>query len=194
MNVLGISGSPRPDGNTAFAVRHALAVLAGSGHATRFISLAGKDIHPCIGCWQCSSDRACRYDDDMNEVLEAMRWCEGLIVGSPVYFGLVTGQLKTMMDRCVVLRPSYEAVMEMSGKVGGALACGGFRNGGQETTLQNIQTFLLQQNMRIINDGPGFSHSGATVVGEARGDELGLRTLENLAANMANALARRHED
>lgn len=89
-----------------------------------------------------------------------------------------------MMDRCVVFRPGYELPLELSGKTGCGIACGGFRNGGQETTLQNIQTFLLQQNIKVINDGSGFSHAGGTIVGTAKEDSLGLKTIENLANNL----------
>ncbi|MFN2299016.1 MAG: flavodoxin family protein [Anaerolineales bacterium] len=185
MKILGISGSPRKNGNTAFAVRRALEFLEGEGAETRFIPLAGKDIHPCTGCWSCQKNRRCVFDDDMAAILEAMRWCDGLILGSPVYFGMVSGSMKTMMDRTVPFRPHYDREMEMSGKVGAGIACAGFRNGGQETTLQNIHTYLLQQNMRVINDGSGFSHAGGTIAGEAPDDELGLRTVENLARNMA---------
>jgi len=190
MNILGISGSPNSDGNTAYAVKHALTVIGGDGFSTRFISLAGKSILPCQGCWSCAADRVCVQDDDMNGIIEALRWCDGLIVGSPVYFGLVSGQLKTMMDRTVLFRPSYDGPMDLAGKVGGGIACAGFRNGGQETALQNIHTWLLQQNMLVINDGAGFSHAGGTVAGESKADELGLRTVENLARNMAMALRR----
>ncbi len=193
MNILGISGSPNLTGNTALAVRHALECLQREGCTTRFVSLADKNIQPCIGCWQCESTRACRFDDDMEGILDSMRWCRGLIIGSPVYFGLVSGQLKVMMDRSVVLRPRYDEPMEMTGKVGGGIACGGFRNGGQETTLQNIHTFLLQQNMQVINDGLGFSHAGGAIAGSSKEDELGLRTVENLARNMAAALKRQGE-
>jgi multimeric flavodoxin WrbA len=190
MNVLGISGSPHPNGNTAYAVHYALGVLQGEGFSTRFISLAGKDIQPCTGCFRCTATRQCQFDDDMTAIVEALRWCHGLILGSSVHFGLVSGQLKVMMDRCVVLRPSYEGPMDLAGKIGGGIACGGFRNGGQETTLQNIQTFLLQQNMLAINDGAGFSHAGGTIAGEAKDDNLGLRTVENLARNLALMLRR----
>jgi multimeric flavodoxin WrbA len=188
MNVLGISGSLNANGNTVFAVRYALEILQKEGADSRFISLAGKEIHPCDGCWSCTAERQCQYQDDMVEIIEAMRWCQGLIIGSPVHFGMVTGSLKVMMDRCVLLRPSYEDVMEMAGKLGGGIACGEFRNGGQETTLQNIHLFLLQQNMRVISDGTGFSHAGGTIVGEAKNDSLGLRTVENLARNLARML------
>jgi multimeric flavodoxin WrbA len=188
MKILGISGSPRKNGNTSFAVQHALEILRREGAETEFIPLAGKNIHACTGCWACQKDRRCVFDDDMAEILDAMRWCDGLILGSPVYFGMVSGTLKDMMDRTVPFRPHYDQEMEMAGKVGAGIACAGFRNGGQETTLQNIHTYLLQQNMRVINDGSGFSHAGGTIMGEAKDDELGLRTVENLARNMVRML------
>ncbi len=193
MNILGISGSPNPNGNTMYAVRYALDVLQGEGFSVRLVSLAGKDIQPCNGCWSCTTTKQCVFDDDMLEIIEAMRWSHGVLIGSPVYMGMVSGQLKVMMDRCVLLRPNYDEPMEMSGKVGGGIACGWFRNGGQETTLQNIQTFLLQQNMQVINDGQGYSHAGGTIVGAAKEDSLGLRTVENLARNMALALRRQRD-
>jgi multimeric flavodoxin WrbA len=184
VNILGISGSPNNNGNTVYAVNYALSILKKEGNLTSFISLANKKINPCRGCWQCIENRKCFQNDDFDEIVATLRWCDGLIIGSPVYFGMVTGQLKIMMDRCVVLRPKYGEPIEMSGKIGCGIACGGFRNGGQELTLQNIQTFLLQHNMKTISDGPSFSHSGGTIVGSAADDELGLQTIKNMMLNM----------
>jgi multimeric flavodoxin WrbA len=99
---------------------------------------------------------------------------------------MVTGQLKVMMDRSVALRAG--GPFEMSGKIGAGIACGGFRNGGQELTLQNMQTFFLQQNMAAIADGPPFSHSGAAICGKASEDQVGLQTVENLAERMVRFL------
>lgn len=183
MKVLGISGSPNGNGNTAYAVRYALDVLEKDGVAVRFMSLADREIHPCVGCWKCSKTGKCQFDDYMTEIIEGMRWCDGLIIGSPVYFGLITGQVKVMMDRCVLVR-AYNNAFEMVGKVGGGIACGAFRNGGQELTLQCMHTFMLQQNMRVVSDGTPYSHSGATIVGNAKDDQLGLLTVANLAKNM----------
>lgn len=184
MNVLGISGSPNENGNTAYAVRYALDILKENGMNIRYVSLAGKEIHPCIGCWKCTETGECIFHDHMAEVCDGMRWCDGLIMGSPVYYGLITGQLKVMMDRSVPIR-AYKGSFGMAGKVGAGIACGGFRNGGQELTLQCIHTYMLQQNMRVVSDGPPYSHSGATIVGSAEGDEIGLKTITNLANNMA---------
>jgi multimeric flavodoxin WrbA len=183
MKILGISGSPNEKGNTAYAVQYALDIMQKNSFDTKYLTLAGKEIHPCVGCWKCTKDGKCQFDDYMSEIIEAMKWCNGLIIGSPVYFGLVCGQIKVMMDRSVSVR-SYKSAFEMKGKVGAGIACGAFRNGGQELTLQCLHTFLLQQNMMVVSDGFPYSHSGATIVGNTQEDSLGLKTIENLAKNM----------
>lgn len=190
MNILGISGSPRKRGNTAYAMQYALDLLRAEHADTRYISLSEKTIHPCTGCWHCTKTKQCTFDDDMTEIIEAMRWCDGLVVGSPVYIGMISAQLKAVIDRSVLLRVG-EPGFEMAGKIGCGIACGGFRNGGQELTLVNIQTFLLQHNMLAISDGPRYSHSGATIVGEAQSDEVGLKTIDNLMYNLTTMLTTR---
>jgi multimeric flavodoxin WrbA len=189
MNILGISGSPHKNGNTAYALKYALDVLKKQNIQTTYITLADKKIHPCKGCWKCAGRGRCIDPDDMDHIIRAMKWCHGLILATPVYFGLVSGQLKVMMDRCVVLRPSYDLPLEMHGKTGCGIACAGFRHGGQELALQNIQTFLLQQGMRVINDGPPYSHSGGTIAGTAKEDTLGLKTIENMMRALIAALS-----
>ncbi|NLG28026.1 MAG: flavodoxin family protein [Chloroflexi bacterium] len=185
MNVLGISGSPRPNGNTAQAVQHALEILRAYDVETTYIGLASKEITPCDGCLSCNLGK-CRWTDDMNEIYEALQRCDGLILGSPVYMGQVSGIMKLMMDRTVMLRTASKFLL--SGKVGAGIACGSFRNGGQELTLQGIHNFFLQHDMQVISDGPGYSHYGAAVVGLFAPDEIGKRTVENLARRMAKAL------
>jgi multimeric flavodoxin WrbA len=186
--VLGISGSPRNNGNTFYALKHALDVLDKRSFETKYISLSGKNIHPCISCWKCAADGKCWQNDDMTEIIDALMWCDGIIIGSPVYFGMVSGQLKTMMDRCVCIRAHYGDNFPLSGKVGGAIACANSRNGGQETTLQNIQTFLLQMNFQVASDGPRYCHSGGTIMSDANKDSWGLETVRNLANNIGNML------
>jgi multimeric flavodoxin WrbA len=90
------------------------------------------------------------------------------------------------MDRTVLFRTGGR--FELSGRVGAGIACGGFRNGGQELTLQSMHTFFLQQDMYAIADGPRFSHSGAAIVGRAAEDKIGLQTVENVALRVAEAV------
>jgi len=188
MRVLGINGSPHLDGNTAYALRYALQELAQLGCETEYLALAELEIHPCQGCFHCRAG-ACIHEDDMRQVYDAMRRADGIILASPVWMGMVTGQMKTMMDRTVRFRTGGR--FALSGKVGAGIACGGFRNGGQELTLQNMQTFFLQQDMYAIADGPQFSHSGAAIVGVALADRVGLTTVAHLARRMAQALRAR---
>ncbi len=187
MKILGLSGNQRENGNTSFAVKYAMQTAKKEGAEVKYLSVANRQINPCIGCWNCSETGKCIFNDDMNEIEDAFRWCNGLIIGSPVYLGLVSSQLKIVMERCV-LRPGYNLSYTMSGKVGGGIACGYFRNGGQELTLQNISTFLVQLNIMAVNDGPGYSHSGAAIVGEAKDDNLGLETIKNLTVNIVKLL------
>ena len=90
------------------------------------------------------------------------------------------------MDRTVPFRAGGR--FALSGKVGAGIACGGFRNGGQELTLQAMHTYFLQQDMYAIADGPRYSHSGAAVVGRAETDQIGLQTVENIARRLARAV------
>lgn len=185
MRILGINGSPRTQGSTAFALGTALARLAEEGWETTALSVADLEIRPCLGCLECRAG-SCVQDDGMVEVLDELRRCDGLLLASPVYMGTVSGQLKVWMDRTVPLRA--DGSFALGGRVGGGIACGGFRNGGQELTLQAIQAFFLQQDMYPIADGPPLCHSGAALVGDARTDDIGLDTVDFLARRMVRAL------
>ena len=186
MKVFGVSGSLKAEGNTASAVRRALEVLEEEGAETRFVSLAGKDIHACTGCLKCFSG-PCPFDDDITSVTDGLQWADGVIIGSPVYFGSVSGSLKVAMDRCLSMGAGKRTEL-LAGKVGAAIACAGFRNGGQELTIQCIHQFLLNWNMMVVSDGPPYSHQGATIAGFAAQDDLGMSTVDSLARNLAQAL------
>ena len=186
MVILGINGSPHAEGNTAHALRHALRVIEEEGIDTAYISLAGRDIRPCKGCFACREAGVCVQEDEMGEIVQAIRACDGLLLASPVYMGLITGQMKVMMDRTVLFRTGGR--FSLTGKVGAGIACGGFRNGGQELTLQAMHTYFLQQDMYAIADGPRYSHSGAAIAGRAEADQVGLQTVENVARRLARAV------
>ena len=109
-HILGICGSPHREGNTAYALKYALRIAEGMGASTEYIALAELEYSLCDGCFACRSGE-CVHDDDMQRVYEAMRSCDGMILASPVYMGMVTGQMKVMFDRTVLFR------------TGGALSC-----------------------------------------------------------------------
>ncbi len=121
----------------------------------------------------------CAIYDDTSEILEAMMESDGMIIGSPVYFGSVTSQLKMLIDRTRPLRGSFK----LKNKVCGAIAVGGSRNGGQESTISVIHDFLLIHDAIIVGDGAPMAHYGGTGVGDTRRyheDEIGIETSKNL--------------
>lgn len=186
MKVLGISGSPRTDGNTSLLVKKALETCKNKGAETEYISLSGKKILFCDNCDACTEKTGykCPKKDDAAAILEAMTKADAIIIGSPTYFASVSGQLKTLFDRTLPLRRNG---LQLSGKTGGAIAVGGSRNGGQENVIRDIQNWMLVHEMMIIPDKKTAHFGGIAVArnsGDALKDETGLATVENLALNI----------
>jgi multimeric flavodoxin WrbA len=188
MKVLGISGSPRKDGNTELMVKKALEACRQAGAETSYIALSEKEINYCRGCYSCRNNprHECVQEDDAAAILAEMRSADAIIIGSPTYFAQVSGKLKSLFDRTLPLRMNG---FLLSGKVGGALAVGGSRNGGQESVCGNIQNWMLVHDMLVVSDEKT-SHFGGICVGRNPGDVLsdadGLRTVENLAKRVCS--------
>jgi multimeric flavodoxin WrbA len=187
MYVTAINGSPHPEGNSRTALNHAADRLSESGVEVEMINLCDRDIGHCRGCFACRSGE-CVQDDDMGGIIESLLKCDCILLASPVYMGSVTGLMKTFMDRTVILR--VRKGFELSGRIGAGISCGGFRNGGQELTLQTMHTFFLQQDMYAMSDGPRFSHSGAAIVGKTEDDEVGLRTVDCMVDRIITGIRR----
>lgn len=102
MNVLAISSSPRKGGNSDVLCDEFLRGAAEKGHKTKKIRLAEKKIAPCLACYSCLDSHTCVRADDMAEVFEALKEADVIVLASPVYFYSVCGQMKIMIDRCLV--------------------------------------------------------------------------------------------
>ncbi|MDZ7620555.1 MAG: flavodoxin family protein [Patescibacteria group bacterium] len=110
----------------------------------------------------------------------------GIIIGAPVYFGSMPSLGKAFLERWGSLRKDFA----LSGKVGGALAVGAARNGGQELTIQGIQSILFCHEMLLVGDGQPTGHRGATVWNnkewdDVTKDEFGMATARNLGRRVA---------
>lgn len=184
MKVVGVVGSPRREGNTEFLVRTALDKIEEYGIETELITLYDKDIGFCVGCDRCKKTNKCFIDDDMVVLTEKVGSADGLIMGSPVYFGDMTGLAKTFIDR---LRP-LRNVHALKHTVCGAISCGGFRNGGQESTIASIHDFFLIQGGIVVGDDRPTAHYGGTGAGDTSTDDVGITTSVNLATRMADVL------
>jgi len=117
----------------------------------------------------------------------------GMIVATPVYFGTMTSLAKAFLDRCVVFRRNGTLLRD---KIGGVIAVGGFRHGGQETTIQAVHAAMLIQDMILVGDGHTTFHYGGTIwSGHPQGfadDAFGLETVRNLGRRVASLALRLH--
>jgi multimeric flavodoxin WrbA len=186
VKIIGIVGSPRKDGNTSYLVETALKSAKSAGADTDIINLGSVNIEPCVACDICKATGECAIYDDMREILEIMMESDGMIIGSPVYFGSVTSQLKILIDRSRPLRGSFR----LKNKVCGAIAVGGSRNGGQESTISVIHDFLLIHDAIIVGDGAPKAHYGGTGVGDTKMDEIGIETSKNLGKRVTELVMR----
>lgn len=182
MRILGVSGSPRKGGNTEILVQTALDVCAAEGAEIELLSLAGKQIRPCTACGGCSrvdSPRCVQEDPNFDGMVERFMAADGILVGSPVYFGSATPETMALLDRVgYVARCNGQFLRH---KVGAAIAVG--RRAGQNFTFAQLNYFFLINEMFV----PGSSYWNVAI-GREKGavldDQEGLETVRTLARNM----------
>ena len=184
VKIVGISCSPRKGKTTAAALRICLeaAQAVDSRVTTELIELAGRN----VGVFDPADPKATQGGfADLIPLLSDPS-VGGIIVGTPVYFGNMTSLCKAFLDHCMAFRQQKFA---LSGKVGGVVAVGAGRNGGQELTLRSVQAALLCQEMIVVGDGQPTAHFGATLVNDGKdsiaGDEFGISTAKNLGRRVA---------
>lgn len=186
MNVVGIVGSPRRDGNTEHLVRRVLDRVAAEGFTTELHTLAGKDIRPCIACLGCREEGRCVQRDDFGPIFDRMVAADGLVVGSPTYFGSATPQVMALLDRAgYSARTSGE--FHFAGKVGAPVAVA--RRAGHNFTFAQLLLWFFVNDMII----PGSTYWNVGVAGaggarDAESDQEAARTLDHFAVNLARVL------
>ena len=177
MKVLLINGSPRVNGNTAMALREMEQVFAREGIETETIQVGSKNIRGCIGCRSCKKTGKCVFEDLVNETAPKFEACDGIVVGSPVYFASANATLVAFLTRLF-----YSASCDKRMKVGASVVVA--RRGGLSATIDELNKFFTISGMPIASSQYWNSvHGGAP--GEAAQDVEGLQTMRTLASNMS---------
>jgi len=141
MTVLYISGSPRKNSNTDYLLNIALSITGGY-----FLKLADRELQPCKSCWGCLNTYRCIIEDDLSkEIIPLLLKCDGLVLGSPVYFNNVSAQLKMFIDR------TWSIKGKLRNKIGGAIVVG--RKYGAESAITAINAFFLKHEIIPANRG-----------------------------------------
>jgi len=179
MRVVGISGSPRK-GNTEWMLRRFLEEVEGSGAETELILLRTAEIRGCDGCLTCEAGDTerkgiCRIHDDMQLIYPKLLKADGLVLGTPVYFELLSGLLKNFMDRTCPIWP------RLQGKpvVGMAVA-----EGGIGKAVENLKTYSSLCGMRWFGQVTALGKTPRQVSKDAEVEER----LKGLARRFTDAL------
>ncbi|MCP4537939.1 MAG: flavodoxin family protein [Chloroflexi bacterium] len=164
MKVIGISGSPRANGNTEILLQHALEPFQEKGWKIVEFFASSQIITPCNGCDSCARTGQCVIKDDMGLLHEEYAACDAMIIASPVYYRNVTAQTKAIFDRSYATRDNRP----LANKVGGAIAVGRGTGGGQSLVLTVIHNFFLSSGAICV---PG-ELNGVSAVADEPGDIL----------------------
>lgn len=184
MKILGVACSPRKGMTTATAVQAALDAAGSVGPRIQaeMIDLGGLS----IAGWSPEPPK-----DDMEAILAKLKdpALGGLIIGSPSYFRGISSLCKAFIERCSPLR---EPTMVLANKPVGVVAVGGFRNGGQELVIEQVQAAMLCFGMIPVG-GKAPAFQGATLQStkdEIAQDEVGLDTAKKVGINVAELALR----
>ena len=176
MKVLLINGSPRPNGNTATALHEMEKIFQQEGVETEIVHVGNKDIRGCIACGKCGENGKCVFNDLVNETAPKFQECDGLVVGSPVYYASANATLVAFLTRLF-----YSTHFDKTMKVGAAVVAA--RRGGLSATFDELNKFFTISGMPVASGQYWNSIHGA-LPGEAAQDEEGLQSMRTLARNM----------
>lgn len=174
--ILLLNGSPHEHGCSYTALNEVAGVLNKNGVETEIMWVGTKAINGCIDCGKCSETGRCVFNDLVNQIIDRLDEFDGIVVGSPVYYGGASAQVCCVLDRlCFCASP------RLKGKLAAAVvSC---RRGGASAAFDRLNKYFLMNNMTVVpsqywNQVHGFTPD------DVRKDEEGLQTMRTLATNM----------
>lgn len=175
--VLLLNGSPKADGCTATALNEMITVFEKEGIETELVQVGRLDIRGCVSCGQCEKNGKCVFNDLVNDVAGKFEEADGLVVGSPVYYGSPNGTILSFMDRLFYSTPFSKHM-----KVGAAVvSC---RRGGNTASFDVLNKYFTISGMPVASSTYWNQVHGFTAE-DVKKDLEGLQTMRNLARNMS---------
>lgn len=177
--VLLINGSPRENGNTRMALGEVAKTLQDEGVATAIVNIGKAAMQGCVACGWCGRMGRCTYHDDVYEQVRRhmVDGIDGLVVGSPVYYGGPNGSLCALMDRVCYSLNRYMKFRPAASVV----VC---RRGGATAAFDRLNKYFTMLDMPLVSSqywNIVYGHNA----GEAACDEEGMQTMRTLGRNMA---------
>ena len=175
--VLVLNGSPHVNGCTARALEELIATLHEEGVESELLQIGKENIRGCISCGFCGKNGRCVFNDSVNEAAALFEQADGLVIGSPVYYGSPNGTALAFMDRLFYSTP-FSKHMKVGASV---VSC---RRGGNTASFDVLNKYFTISGMPVVsstywNQVHGFSAA------DVEKDAEGLQTMRNLGRNMA---------
>lgn len=178
MKVLLINGSPHMRGCTYTALSEVASELINQGISTQIFHIGTDPIAGCIACGACRKNGGrCFRNDVVNEVMSLAAQSDGIVLGSPVYYASISGQLSSFLDRLFFAGSGL-----MANKPGAAVvSC---RRGGASAAFDALNKYFTISNMPVVSSNYWNQVHGSNP-GEVKQDEEGMQTMRQLGRNMA---------
>ena len=184
MKILGISFSPRRQGNTEILLGEALQGAKHEGAEGELYSLSDKEIRPCDGCGACRETGECHIEDDMQSLYHKLLEADGIIFGTPVYFYSMAAQAKTVIDRTIALnRPERS----LTNKVGGVVVVAGSL--GIIDAVKDLYFYMVTRQMLPAN----FVAAYGFAKGDVREMEQCMKATRELGQQMVKIAEKKFE-
>lgn len=182
MKVLLFNGSPHKEGCTYTALKEIEVTLKEEGIDSEIYHVGNEPIASCKACRACANIGRCVINDKVNEFVDLMEKCDGLVIGSPVHYASASGATVAFMDRAF-----YSAYASGNGtifthKPGCAIASA--RRAGTTATLDQLNKYFFITQMPIIS-GRYWNMVHGHTPDEVKQDLEGMQNMRILARNMA---------
>lgn len=175
--ILLINGSPNEKGCTYTALSELASQLEKHGVETELLYLGTMPVAGCTGCRACGKLGKCVIDDAVNDIGLRLGEFDGIVMGSPVYYGGPSGQLCAFLDRLFFAYGGH-----MAGKLAASVvSC---RRGGSTAAFDRLNKYPAMNNMVIVGS-QYWNQIHGRVAAQAREDAEGLQTMRTLGENMA---------
>ena len=184
MQILGISCSPRKDGNTAVLLKEVLKGAEDEGSEVDLFSVSGKKISACNGCNSCRETGNCIIDDDMQILYSKIMKADGIVFGTPIHFYGMTAQAKTIIDRTFSLNKPDRSLRN---KVGGVVTVAGSL--GLINALKDFYFYFCTRQMLAAN----YVAAYAVEKGEVRQREQCMKAAWTLGRQMVRLAEKKFE-
>lgn len=181
MKVVAFNGSPRREGNTAHGLRIIMAELEAAGIETELVQVGANPPQGCISCYSCHRQalgKCAITADYVNEWVEKISAADGILLGSPVYFHNITGQMKSFIDRVGFVARGNGRMF--TGKIAGGLMT--VRRAGAVSALDAMLNFFMVMQMYVAG-GTNIIATGKS--GDLAKDEEGVGRAAVIGKNMA---------